>query len=370
MIKNVLIIFSLLLCPILVRATDKVFVLEFSDNSENIEYINVSVRESFFTEEQKPKYVGEDYFYNIIDKNGSILKADFFSLVTKQEEMLVATATVTMTTSSEEIIKVLEIEIPFNNQADKILIFTKAKVKIGESDVAKFLNSCGDNTCQDFENYSTCAKDCPPNGNDGYCFKEQNGVCDPDCLGLGAETGDKDCPLDRNDYNPDLEKKEVVADSQAQINQNNISNPIENINNNKKIFIAVVLLVLGLVGLLLGGLYLRKTYLYLVLFISLLFIITSVLVWRYKLPIIQKVNEESQNSNSQVNATSSEDVASSSKSSLVELVDTDKDGIYDKYEIEATKTDPNNPDTDGDGFSDGDEIKNGFNPLGEGKLEK
>jgi hypothetical protein len=31
-------------------------------------------------------------------------------------------------------------------------------------------------------------------------------------------------------------------------------------------------------------------------------------------------------------------------------------------------TDPLNPDTDGDGFKDGDEVKNGFNPLGPGKL--
>ncbi|MFH1482518.1 MAG: hypothetical protein ABIE46_03290, partial [Patescibacteria group bacterium] len=32
------------------------------------------------------------------------------------------------------------------------------------------------------------------------------------------------------------------------------------------------------------------------------------------------------------------------------------------------KTDPKNPDTDGDGYKDGDEVKNGFNPNGSGKL--
>ena len=32
-------------------------------------------------------------------------------------------------------------------------------------------------------------------------------------------------------------------------------------------------------------------------------------------------------------------------------------------------TDPNNPDTDGDGFSDGDEVRRGFDPLGPGKLD-
>ena len=32
------------------------------------------------------------------------------------------------------------------------------------------------------------------------------------------------------------------------------------------------------------------------------------------------------------------------------------------------KTNPNNPDTDGDGYLDGDEVKNGYDPNGDGKL--
>ncbi|MCX6779538.1 MAG: hypothetical protein NTU97_04945 [Candidatus Magasanikbacteria bacterium] len=32
------------------------------------------------------------------------------------------------------------------------------------------------------------------------------------------------------------------------------------------------------------------------------------------------------------------------------------------------KTDPLVADTDGDGFNDGQEVKNGYNPLGSGKL--
>jgi hypothetical protein len=49
------------------------------------------------------------------------------------------------------------------------------------------------------------------------------------------------------------------------------------------------------------------------------------------------------------------------------MTDTDKDGLPDKLE-EALKTDPNKSDTDGDGFSDGAEIKGSYNPLGAGKL--
>ncbi len=47
--------------------------------------------------------------------------------------------------------------------------------------------------------------------------------------------------------------------------------------------------------------------------------------------------------------------------------DTDSDGLFDDKEAEYN-CDINNPDTDGDGFLDGDEVKNGYNPNGDGKL--
>lgn len=47
--------------------------------------------------------------------------------------------------------------------------------------------------------------------------------------------------------------------------------------------------------------------------------------------------------------------------------DDDNDGLSN-YREETYKTDPNNPDTDGDGFTDGDEVKNHYNPVGPGKL--
>ena len=50
-------------------------------------------------------------------------------------------------------------------------------------------------------------------------------------------------------------------------------------------------------------------------------------------------------------------------------VDTDGDGLVDLIETDFFGTDPNNPDTDGDGYNDGDEVENGYNPLGEGLLE-
>ncbi len=53
-------------------------------------------------------------------------------------------------------------------------------------------------------------------------------------------------------------------------------------------------------------------------------------------------------------------------------IDTDNDGLSNYEEIYIYHTDPNNPDTDGDGYTDGDEVKNGYDPNknGDDKLEK
>ncbi len=48
--------------------------------------------------------------------------------------------------------------------------------------------------------------------------------------------------------------------------------------------------------------------------------------------------------------------------------DTDNDGVTDGDEILKYRTNPLKADTDGDGYSDGTEIKNGYNPNGPGKL--
>ena len=47
---------------------------------------------------------------------------------------------------------------------------------------------------------------------------------------------------------------------------------------------------------------------------------------------------------------------------LAAEIDTDGDGVSDYDEINVYHTNPNNLDTDGDGYSDGQELKSGFSP--------
>lgn len=50
------------------------------------------------------------------------------------------------------------------------------------------------------------------------------------------------------------------------------------------------------------------------------------------------------------------------------LNDDDKDGLNNFEEINIYHSDPENPDTDGDGNSDGDEVRSWYDPAGEGEL--
>lgn len=49
--------------------------------------------------------------------------------------------------------------------------------------------------------------------------------------------------------------------------------------------------------------------------------------------------------------------------------DTDGDKLSDYAERAVYRTNPNNPDTDGDGYADGVEVRNGFDPKGPGRLK-
>jgi len=48
--------------------------------------------------------------------------------------------------------------------------------------------------------------------------------------------------------------------------------------------------------------------------------------------------------------------------------DTDGDGLLDGDEVNFYHSNPTKSDTDGDGYKDGEEVRNGYSPIGPGKL--
>ncbi|MCK5413441.1 MAG: hypothetical protein KAI57_03635 [Candidatus Pacebacteria bacterium] len=53
----------------------------------------------------------------------------------------------------------------------------------------------------------------------------------------------------------------------------------------------------------------------------------------------------------------------------INKIDTDSDGLTDFEEAMKYKTNPLKNDSDNDGYSDGQEIEGGYNPLGDGQLD-
>ena len=53
---------------------------------------------------------------------------------------------------------------------------------------------CGNDLCDAGENYQNCPQDCKSGGADGFCDKEKDALCDPDC----ARTEDEDCICNDN----------------------------------------------------------------------------------------------------------------------------------------------------------------------------
>lgn len=78
--------------------------------------------------------------------------------------------------------------------------------------------------------------------------------------------------------------------------------------------------------------------------------------------------EPSNNSDSQyVTITAPQVLGIKITSPFTSGTDSDKDGLPDTFEAQIA-TDPFNPDTDGDGYDDGTEIANNYNPHGPGKI--
>lgn len=61
-------------------------------------------------------------------------------------------------------------------------------------------------------------------------------------------------------------------------------------------------------------------------------------------------------------------VVTSTKTTVDTKLDSDSDGLSDFEEITVYSTDSKNSDMDGDGYTDGAEVKSGYNPCGDGKL--
>ena len=135
------------------------------------------------------------------------------------------------------------------------------------------------------------------------------------------------------------------------------------VKRNRKVFIAIFLvLILG------GGLAIAGWYVYNQFVVS--SPNSSVLSGE---PLNQNVNQPvNQNVEPPAPLDSDRDGLTDEEESMYGTdslkVDSDSDGLTDRDEAKVFETDPTEADTDGDGFLDGEEIRNGYDPKGSGRL--
>lgn len=85
-------------------------------------------------------------------------------------------------------------------------------------------------------------------------------------------------------------------------------------------------------------------------------------------PVVSDFVEQEKNSQQDTDQDGLSDEEEKSLGLNINKNDSDDDGLFDREELRVYKTDPLNQDTDGDGYLDGAEVKNGFNPNGAGRL--
>lgn len=102
-----------------------------------------------------------------------------------------------------------------------------------------------------------------------------------------------------------------------------------------------------------------------IIFFTVVFVLFGVVLFRSVMDTASSQNglvlgqtEQSNNTNNNVS-----NVNSQTNNTKSDTLDSDDDGLLDSEEIKIYHTDQLNADTDGDGFKDGEEIKNGYSPL-------
>lgn len=178
-----------------------------------------------------PIYDSESgYYISLVDENNNIIKRDVLHQLKE-----------TPISSGKD--SVYLVEFLYVNNADNIIITDKNGSEKMNIDLSPY-KICGNNICDENENYKICSIDCPAGSEDGYCDQIRDGICDADCLG-SEEFKDSDCANFKQNTeqaenkNPALEKTDTAKAS-------------KNTDNYIKIIIFTISILLGL-GLILFG---------------------------------------------------------------------------------------------------------------------
>ncbi|MBI2665496.1 hypothetical protein HYX12_02665 [Candidatus Woesearchaeota archaeon] len=85
--------------------------------------------------------------------------------------------------------------LPYFANGNQIIIKDKDNIALYNLPTGHFIDSCGDNICQNTENSLLCPWDCPITQRDNFCDYSADNACDPDC---NSKDNHQDNNLDNN----------------------------------------------------------------------------------------------------------------------------------------------------------------------------
>lgn len=136
--------------------------------------------------------------------------------------------------------------LPHYENAEKIVFFNEETGQELVASIAFLSNLCGNGTCNPSEAFGNCPQDCPSGGEDSYCDREKDNICDADCE---LKFFDSDCIDQTVGRLSEQEIDEIVKQKTRQTQTGAESFPTE---ISEFVIVAIVILII------LGFVFIRK----------------------------------------------------------------------------------------------------------------
>ncbi|MFC1685865.1 M64 family metallopeptidase [Nanoarchaeota archaeon] len=166
---------------------ERSYVVSLSYNFGEVKLEDVFVTDATFEDEEEGEFVGKILSFDeeeLIEFKIDLPKTwyTFYDPSGEEKEH----------SSVEPTVFFYTFNAPYFKYGALLEIYNDEEEKVDEINLAPFAETCGDNVCQEQENYLECSKDCPLDEKDNICLPYEDDVCDFDCVKIG-QGSDPDC---------------------------------------------------------------------------------------------------------------------------------------------------------------------------------
>ncbi|MEA3255225.1 MAG: hypothetical protein U9Q22_05275 [Candidatus Altiarchaeota archaeon] len=161
-------------------ATNELYLLDINYNKYTLNLIDVSVKQGYAPDRMvQPE---EGYRCEVISFTNEVVYTFKFEIPSTLCSDYIDPKTGRLSGGCIKVDNVnFTLQIPYFRNAKTIRVYDPHDFPKLSVDVSRFAKLCNDSICEPHENYQNCPQDCPSGGEDDYCDKVDDGICDPDC---------------------------------------------------------------------------------------------------------------------------------------------------------------------------------------------